>query len=251
MNTFVKSILTAATMLVVAACGSEHDPLTSLAPQSGARIKFYHAAPDAAGVNLYVNDKLFSGVNTVPANPQPLPTPVTYFTSYPVLDYAVVGAGAAKFSVKLAATASAAESALLSGDATVEDGKYYSVFTIGTTGGYELLTVADNLPGTDKSKAYVRVVNLVKDSPAGGYELLVNGKSVTTAAAYKSASAFVAVDPVAYGATAQTVVAKNGATSLTATGGIQPYAGRYYTVVVRGVFGNTKTPPTATLSVNL
>lgn len=251
MKTTFKSILTAVTMLAVAACGNEHDPLTSLGPQAGARIKFYHAAPDAAGVALYVNDKLFSGVNTVPANPQPLPAPVTYFSSYPVLDYAVVSAGTAKLKVNFAATASAAESPLLTGDAPVEDGKYYSVFAIGTTGGYELLTVADALPGTDRSKAYVRVVNLVKDSPAGGYELLVNGKSVTTAAAYKSASAFVAVDPVAYGATAQTVVAKTGATSLTATGGIQPYAGRYYTVVVRGVFDNKKTPPVATLSVNL
>ncbi len=233
--------------LVASACGDKADFLQSVAPATGARVKFFHLAPDAPNVAIYLNDKAFSGVNTVPPA---FPASVAYGAAFPVQDYGLVAPGTAKVKVNLAATATTPEVPGFGGDLTVEDGKYYSVFATGVAPTYEVLVVNDKLEAADRTKAYVRIINLVTNSPVGGYELTVNGKSVTTAAAYKTVTEFQPIDAIAYASTAVPVVVKAGTTTLTFTGGVQPYANRYYTVVVRGVVGNAKTPLTATLFTN-
>ncbi|WP_332369319.1 hypothetical protein [Spirosoma telluris] len=62
----INYVLLLVTGLFMLACGDKANFLDSVAPATGARVKFYHLAPDLAGVDVYVNDQKFSGVNTVP-----------------------------------------------------------------------------------------------------------------------------------------------------------------------------------------
>lgn len=233
--------------LVATACGDESNFQQSVAPATGARLKFFHAAPDAPNVAIYLNDKAFSGVNTVPPA---FPASLAYGAAFPVIDYGLVAPGTAKVKVNVAATATTPEVPGFGGDLAVEDGKYYSVFATGVAPTYDLLVVPDKLDAADRTKAYIRIINLVTNTPAGGYELTVNGKSVTTAAAYKTVTEFQPIDAIPYATTAVPLVVKAGMTTLTFTGGVQPYANRFYTVVIRGVVGNIKTPLTGSLFIN-
>lgn len=248
----LKPLLLATAALAVA-CGEKYDFRTaSFDPvASGGRVKFYHAAPGAPGVVVYLNDKPFSGVNTTPpAAPLALTYSNTALNSFPNIDYAVVAPGTAKVRVATAATATVPEATVFTGDVPVQDNTYYSVFVVGSAPNYEAVLTTDKLQAADATKAYVRVANLVPNSPAGGYELLVNAKSVVTAGAYKTVTEFQPVDAVAFGATALTVAVRNGASSFTATGGLSPLAGRFYTIVVRGVAGSTATPVAVAVSTN-
>lgn len=253
MKSILKSLFTALLATAVVACGSESDSLESVKPATGARLRFYHAAPDAPGLALYLNEKAFSGVNTVPSTPDPLPAAVTYFSAFPVRNYATVEPGAATLKINTAKTTAAQETALLGANLTLEEGKYYSVFATGNASAYEVFSVEDKRTVAEAGKAYVRVVNLVVNSPAGGYEVSINGKVLTTVPAYKSVSNFIAIDPVAFNSAAQTITAKNGTVTLTSASAdrIQPYAGRFYTIILRGIAGDTKTPPTISLPLDI
>ncbi|PKK35436.1 hypothetical protein BWI96_17155 [Siphonobacter sp. SORGH_AS_0500] len=253
MKSIVKSFITVLLAAAVVACGNESDPLASLKPATGARLRFYHAAPDAPGLALYLNNKAFSGVNTVPTTPDPLPAAVTYFSAFPVRNYAAVEPGTATLKINAAKMTTAEEAALWGANLTLEDGKYYSVFAAGNASAYEVISVEDNRTVADAGKAYVRVANLVVNSPAGGYEVAINGKVITTVSAYKSITNFIAIDPVAFNSAAQTITAKNGSVTLTSASAdrIQPYAGRFYTIILRGVAGDTKTPPTISLPLDI
>lgn len=247
LNRFGLVLVTAA---LLTACGEKYDFRTaSFDPvASGGRVKIYHAAPGAPGVVVYLNDKPFSGVNTTPpAAPVALAYSNTALNSFPNIDYAVVTPGTAKLRIAVATTP---ETLVLNGDVPVQDNTYYSVFVVGTAPNYEAVLTTDKLQAADATKAYVRVANLVSNSPAGGYELLVNGKSVVTAGAFKTVTEFQPVDAVAFGSTALTVAVRNGASSFTATGGLSPLAGRFYTIAVRGVAGSTATPVAASVSTN-
>ncbi|MCY7352038.1 MAG: DUF4397 domain-containing protein [Cytophagaceae bacterium] len=225
---FKYTFLLATATALVTACGDKNDFLQSVSPATGARVKFFHAAPDAPGLALYLNDKAFSGANTVPPA---FPASLAYGLSFPLVDYGLVAPGTAKVKVNVAATATTPEVPGFGGDLAVEDGKYYSVFATGVAPTYEVLVVNDKLEAADRTKAYIRIVNLVTNSPVGGYELTVNGKSVTIAAAYKTVTEFQPIDAIPFATTAVPVTVKAGTTTaLTLIGGLQPYANRYYTM---------------------
>ncbi len=231
------------------ACGDAYDfrdNSVNLSP-AGARVKVYHASTDAPGVVLYLNDKVFSGVNTAPAVPAPLPAPLTYFNSFPNQDYAVITPGTATVKVNIAATTTTPEIPGVTGSLTTQDGNYYSVFLIGASPTYEVLTLQDKFTATSTT-AFLRVVNLVPNSPAGGYDVTFNGKTLATVAKYKDASDFIPIDAVAYGAAAQAIIAKNGTTSLSTT--LSANASRYYTLVIRGQVGSTARPPIVSITTN-
>jgi hypothetical protein len=83
-------------IIFLGSCGDENSFLTNVITAEGAKVKFIHAAPDAPGVAIFVNDKKVSGVLTVdPATPGI----VTYGGVFPAQDYANLSAGAAKVSV--------------------------------------------------------------------------------------------------------------------------------------------------------
>jgi hypothetical protein len=232
------------------ACGDPYDFRTeslNLAP-AGARVKLYHASTDAPGIVVYLNDKVFSGVSTLPAVPAPLPAALTYGGSYPTTDYALVTPGATAVKVTVAATATTPETPGFTGSLTTQDNTYYSVFLLGAAPTYEVLTVQDKLTTTPGATAFLRVANLIPNSPAGGYEVTVNGKTLTTVAAYKGITDFLPIDIVAYGGAAVPITARNGTVTLTTT--LSPNVGRYYTLLIRGQVGSTTRPPTIALTTN-
>ena len=241
-------------VLLLGACGGEtNNPYKDISPAQGARVKFYHAAPDAPAIDIYVNDQRLSGINTIPPATA---GSLAYFNSYPLQDYASIAPGTAK--TKVVAPVSATnptETTVLTADIPVEDGKYYSVFAYGAGAKPEAILWADNLMATDKSKAYIRFLNLITGTPVGGYDLAINGVVVYKNIDYKAGSAnFIALEPIAFGATAIAIQlrAAGTATVVSATT-LQPYAGRFYTFIGRGLVSEKTGAkiPTLSVSVNL
>lgn len=248
-NSFFAGVSALMLMTALSACEEEqHDFLRTVEPASGARVKFYHVAPDAPGVDILINDRKFSGVNTVPPA---TPAPLTYFSSFPNIDYGLITPGAT--SVKIVPSATPATT-VLSATLPVEDGKYYSVFAYGLAPTYSAVVLTDNLTAVDKGKAYVRIVNLVSGNtttPTPTYDLAVNGNVVATNVRPGNASGdFVGVDAIAFGATAQPIQIRTaGTTTVVASTTLQPYANKFYTFIARGQVGGTGTRAVA-LSVS-
>ncbi|WP_020602962.1 DUF4397 domain-containing protein [Spirosoma spitsbergense] len=223
-------------------CGDTADFRNSVVPATGARVKFYHAAPDAAGIDIYVNDQKFSGVNTVPPA---VPALLTYFNSFPNQDYALVTPGTAKVKVVTpASTTVTTDATLATADLTTQADTYYSVFLYGTAPTYNTLTLTDNLTVQDPAQAYVRLVNLVSGADAAAtYDLVVNGTVVASGIApLKGAATFFPIPAIAYATTAVPVqIRPTGASTVLASTTLQPYASRFYTLVARGIVGGTTT----------
>ncbi len=232
-------------MLGLGACGDEYDFLTSVQPAEGARVKFYHVASDAPGVNIFVNDKKFSGILTTPPAAA---GSLTYFNSFPNVDYGSLPAGTAKIKVE---TAAAPVLPVLAADLPVEDGKYYSVFAYGASPTYGALVLNDKFDLADKSKAGVRLINLVAGATSPKYDLVVNNNVIASGIDFAANKAdFLPIETIAYAATALTVqIRAAGTATVVASTTIQPYSGKFYSFIARGQVGGTGTKAIA-LSVS-
>ncbi|GAB3896295.1 hypothetical protein GCM10028825_41820 [Spirosoma agri] len=230
--------------LLLLACGNEANFLNSVAPASGARVKFYHLAPDAAGIDIYLNDQKFSGVNTVPPA---VAAPLSYTNSFPNQDYATVTPGTVKVKIVApASTTATTDATLATTDLTTQADTYYSVFLYGVSPTYSSLVLTDNLTAADPTKAYVRLINLVSGADASAtYDLAINGVVVAAGVApLKGAATFTAIPAIGYATTAVPVQLRAAGTTTvvgTTTLTIQPYAGRFYTFIARGLVGGTGT----------
>jgi Domain of unknown function (DUF4397) len=253
-NNISKIVGVFVTSLLLGACGGETaNPYKDIAPAQGAHVKFYHAAPDAPAVDIFVNDQRLSGIYTVPPA---VAGSLAYFNSFPLQDYAAIAPGTAKTKVVVPVSATTpTETTALAADVAVEDGKYYSVFAYGAGAKPEALLWADNLTAADKSKAYIRFVNLVTGTPVGGYDLAVNGVVLYKNVDYKAGSpSFLAIDPITFGATAIPIQLRAaGTATVVSSTTLQPYSNRFYTFIGRGL-ATEKTGakvPTLSVSVNL
>ncbi|GAB4032508.1 DUF4397 domain-containing protein [Spirosoma gilvum] len=226
--------------LFLLACGDKANFLDSVAPATGARVRFYHVAPDLGGIDIYVNDQRFSGVNTVPPA---VAAPLSYTNSFPNQDYALLTPGTSKVKIVIpASTTASSDATIATTDLTTQSDVYYSVFLYGTSPNYSTLTLTDNLTASDPSKAYVRLVNFVSGTDADAtYDLVVSGTVVVTGVApIKGAATFVAIPAIAYGTTAVPIQLRlTGTTTVVTTATLQPYAGRFYTFVAKGIVGGT------------
>ncbi|GAB4013177.1 hypothetical protein GCM10028808_31400 [Spirosoma migulaei] len=240
MKHIINYVLLFGTGLLLLACGDKANFLDSVTPATGARVKFYHLAADLAGIDIYVNDQKFSGVNTVPPA---VAAPLSYTNTFPNQDYATLTPGTAKVKVVIpASTTATSDATVATTDLTAQADTYYSVFLYGTAPTYSTLTLTDNLTSTDASKAYIRFVNFVAGpDETSTYDLVVNGAVVVTGVApLKGVATFVPIAAIGYNTTAIPVqIRPTGTTTVTASGTIQPYAGRFYTVVARGVAAGT------------
>lgn len=241
MRYLLQFILLTAASLLLFACGDTANFLNTVSPATGARVKFYHLAPDVAGVDFYVNDKKFSGVNTVPPA---VAAPLSYTSSFPNQDYALLTPGTANVKVVAPASSTATTDATLATtNLTTQADSYYSVFFYGTAPTYTSLVVPDNLTAADPTKAYVRFINLVTGADASAtYDLAVNGTVVAAGVApLKGVVTFTAIPAIAYATTAVPVQLRlAGTTTVVGTvTTLQPYAGRFYTFIARGIVGGT------------
>lgn len=234
------------TILLLGSCGEESSFLTEVLPAEGARVKFLHAAPDAPGVAIFVNDKKVSGTLTVAPT---TPGTIAYGGIFPANDYAVLPAGSAKVKVT---TPTAGDATLLSGDVNLEAGKYYTVIATGLAPTYSPYVVQDNLPETSGNKVFFRVINLVPNS--ADLEVDIAGSIAATGIKVsQGGDKFIAYDIPNFTNTAVTVPVKikiNGTATATTAGtvtaslftattntvtysGVTP--GRVYTIVARGI----------------
>jgi hypothetical protein len=227
-------------IIILGSCGDENSFLTNVITAEGAKVKFIHAAPDAPGVAIFVNDKKVSGVLTVaPATPGI----VTYGGVFPAQDYANLSAGAAKVSV----TAPTANNAvIISGDVNLESGKFYTVIATGLAPTYSPIVIQDNLPAISGNKVFFRVINLVAN--ATDAEVTIFGSSAAAGIKPKEGGdKFIAIELPSYtsgSATVPIVVKLNGTSTATTEGsitasqtlsftGVTP--GRAYTIITRGL----------------
>lgn len=230
------------TTILLGSCGEESSFLTQVLPAEGARVKFLHAAPDAPGVAIFVNDKKVSGTLTVAPT---TPGTIAYGGIFPATDYAVLPAGTAKVKIT---TPTVGDATLLSGDVNLESGKYYTVIATGLAPTYTPFVVQDNLPEISGNKAFFRVINLVTNS--ANTEVSIAGQTaITDIKPQGGGDKFIAYElPNTVGVTfAFPVVVKiNGSSTTTTAGsitssttinysGVTP--GRVYTIVTRGLLG--------------
>jgi hypothetical protein len=229
------------TTLLLGGCGDQSSFLTNVLPADGAKVKFVHAAPDAPGVAIFVNDKKVSGVLTVAPT---TPGVVTYGGVFPAQDYAVLTAGASKVKVT---TPTAGDATLISGDVNLESGKYYTVVATGLAPTYAPYVVQDNLPDITGNKVFIRVINLTANSTDA--EVSINGSIAATGIKPKEGGdKFIAYDLPGYtsgSVTIPVIVKLNGNSTATTTGtitntlatisftGVTP--GRVLTVITRGL----------------
>lgn len=185
-KTLKKAFLPLLGVVLFASCGEEHNftPYeNTTAPENGANVKFLHGAVGENGTNFQVN--YFMGADKISAVGVTVGLPIgtSFATYFPGSLYAVVKSGDQPFSVvtpKIAATATVPEIPAVDrfvGNIVTEKGKYYSNFLIGTLPNvvpttYSTYQINDDFSGaTDKTKAYVRFINVITNTPVVGYDL--------------------------------------------------------------------------------
>ena len=197
-NTIKKAVLPLLGVVMIASCGEEHNftPYATTAPENAANVKFIHAAVGANGTNFQVNyfmgtEKISSvGVNVG------LPLGMPFGSLYPVTFYGLVPSGDRPLSVvtpKIAATATVPEIPAVErfvGKLLTEKGKYYSNFLIGSLPNvapqtYSMYQINDDfsVADLDKTKAYIRFINVITNTPVAGYDLgIIKTTSISGAA---------------------------------------------------------------------
>ena len=242
------ALLAAATL---AACSKDGVQQIS-GPTAGSFVKFYNFAVNAPNVNFYAGDVKVTAISstsctpaTVPPNPACSSTGLESTTG---TGYGAVGNGGLYSTIVPAQYAFAAKVSTTTDNglaisklsSTLENGKYYSVYTSGfydaTAKTTDAFIVEDALPPTiDFTTSTARFVNAISNSsPITLFaKNTVTGDSVAlgTAVAYKSASPFKALPGAIYDLTARYTGSNTAIFNRT---GVSFVVGRVYTVSARG-----------------
>ncbi|TCC97110.1 DUF4397 domain-containing protein [Pedobacter hiemivivus] len=147
----------------------------------------------------------------------------------------------------LSFTTESSSNVLTSKTVSLEDNEAYSAFLIDKGDKQEVLLVKDEMTVASTEKAFIRFINLSPDAPA--LDLSVSdGETLISDKAYKSASAFQAIDPKVY---SFELKANGIVKALLADQTLT--AGKYYTIISRGLItvGEIDQPFGAQLITNL
>ena len=283
-------------MVLIASCGDEHDftPFEASAPENAANVKFIHTAVGASGTNFQVN--YFMGAEKISSVGVTVGLPIgnVIGSVYPVSFYSHVQSGDQPFSAvtpKIAATSTLPEIPAVDrfvGKLVTEKEKYYSNFLIGTLPNVAPVTFStyqindDFSVVLDKTKAYIRFINVINNTPVAGYDLgLIKTTSIAGAATtvtkeiqtYKNVTfkggseVFIPIEAqyptysrgyqiqlrIAGAATNNPALAAPARVANLAnsgTGIFVPRAGRVYTIFVRGFAGGLSAgAPSATVNI--
>ena len=218
------------------------------------RIKFFNFGVNSPGVNFYADDVKMTAISNsrctapVPADTAACraagiesTTGIVYAGQSAGGLYSAIAPGPHTFTGRIAA-ATDNGLAISTLPATVENGKYYSLYQSGiyntTTKTVDAFIIEDALPTgpIDFTKAQVRFVNAISNG-TGDLNLFATNTVTTTetavggATAYKAAGAWVALDEGIYNIR----VAYTGAgTSLITRNTLNLSGGRAYTITARG-----------------
>ena len=172
-------------MISILSCDKDHDftPYVENVPENDAKLKFIHAAVGPNGtnfrINYYVNNEKVSGISSASS----LVNGILYNSQYPIApNYALITSGSQALKVLIPGTATVPDNPIIANTITTESGKNYSCFLTGTAPDYSIFKVNDDFSvlEVDKSKAYIRVLNLVTNTPVTGYDYIIN-KIITPA----------------------------------------------------------------------
>lgn len=216
-------------------------------PATGARIRFFNFGVNAPGVNFYADNTKMTAISSTTGTEST--TGVAYGAVGSGGFYGVIAPGQHTFTGRIAATTDK-DLAISSVTTTLENGKSYSYYQSGfyntTAKTVEAFVVEDPFAETiDWSVAYVRFVNAI--SNANPMTLYVKHQTsgqetaIGAAAAYKSASAFVAVPNGVYDLATRYAGSSSNAIART---GVSFSAGRVYTITARGDITVTSTTAT-------
>jgi Domain of unknown function (DUF4397) len=227
------------TAISINSCGNKA-VIDSVVPADGARVKFLHAVQGGSPVVVFANGKKWSArLNTIANGPDSL----VYGDVYPTTDYSVFASGEANFELKTPASATPAAASVLTGKASFENGKYYTVIAGDTALKPRLVTIEDDRSAIkNATKTYLRFVNLVAGAPTYDVVYRRNGVSITMSTLkYGDAGGVVEYEPYPSGITVNdsiyiraqgttaNLVSLNIGTGLTAN--------RLRTYVIRGKVG--------------
>jgi len=120
-----------------------------------------------------------------------------------------------------------------SSQASLEPGKYYSLFIVGANNNYSNLVTKDNLDSlTANGQAYIRYVNAIPDSSKPQVTINAGGKDVVNEhAAFTNASEFVPVNA------GNVTININNGSNIQAGRTINVEASKIYTVLLTGLPG--------------
>lgn len=295
-KTIKKVIVPLLGLVLIASCGDEHNftPYATTAPENTANVKFIHSAIGASGTNFQVN--YFMGTEKVSSIGVTVGLPIgtSYGSIYPGSFYGIVKSGDQPLSAvspEIAATTTLPAIPAVErfvGKLTTENGKYYSNFLIGSLPNVTPVTFStyqindDFSTALDKTKAYIRFINVISNTPAAGYDLgIIKTTSISGAATtvtkeiqtFKNVTfkggdeKFIAIEAQAptdargYQIQLRLAGSATNTPTLTApalvvnlansgTGILVPRAGRIYTIFCRGFAGGLSTgAPSTTINV--
>ena len=160
-----KHIILAVLLLSTIIYSCEKNAVQEIAgPVSGAQVKFFNFALNGPSVNFYANDKKISAVTS--ATGAESATGTNYSLVFPATNnYAVIVPGTYNLKSVVPSTATANANTVISSlSKTIEDGKFYSLYTCGlynaTARTSDAFILEDALPPIDTSTAYVRFVHV-------------------------------------------------------------------------------------------
>lgn len=252
-------------------CGDEHDfnKYDSSVDANKAKLKFVHTGVGPGNtnfsVNFFANETKISAVGVLSG----LPLGISYANTYPTpLNYSFIPAGLQdlRFSIPARAQVPATlttpiipafpETPLFTAPVNTEAGKNYTTFLVGVAPDFSLHTVNDDFSNNSSNEptAFVRFINLVNNTPAAGYELVISRTTPAPVTVLKTFSAIgfkggsALFEPLqtipATESTAYTIQFRvTGTTTILPTSpanlNFTPRPGRVYTFFSRGVVGAT------------
>ena len=260
----------AALLAVVALAACEENAVRDLtAPLPAARIKFFNFGVNAPSVHFYANDTKVTATSVTTCQAAAIP-PVTATDSACVsigvestagVGYGGVGSGGlyagiepGQYTLTGRITATTDKGLAISTlPATIEEGKFYSVYQSGfyntTAKTVDAFIVEDDFPAAiDWTTAYVRFVNAISNAePMTLYATNTDPEesqvpiAIGGAVAYQSGGAFVAVPAGSYNLAARYT---GSATDQIVRANVPFVLGRVYTITARGDITVTSTTAT-------
>ncbi|MBC5994480.1 DUF4397 domain-containing protein [Pontibacter cellulosilyticus] len=220
--------------------------------ESGAMIRFSHASQDAPMVNFYLGDKKVTAKSPTLSNRETgLFWSSTLANTIHPATYGYVNVPAGAYTLNaidtttVAGTTALKKNVVVSMPVQLEESKFYTSYLVGGAGNLEILTIKDELPEPDFSKAYVRFVNGMAGAPTGftveatRTAPTTGSQTIATDVAFKGNSGYVAIEPGTYNLALFLQGATKAYTTWT-SGSI--VAGRVYTFYTKGNY--TTTPGT-------
>lgn len=247
-------------LALLSSCGDEND-FTSYADNvstTAAKVKFLNTTIGPNGTNFTVNWFLNDIKTTAVVVTSGLPMGIATGNQYPAsINYALVPAINQNIKVEIPATSTVPASTLFKTSLSLEENKNYTTFAVGTSPNYSSYTVTDDLITADPTKAYIRFLNVIPNSPVTGYDLSIkelnsNAVIFKDVAYLRGNMVFIPITPVAdQESTPYEVQLRTaGGTTIVAKTTIIPRKGRVYTFFSRGYVGGLSNGlPSATVNI--